>query len=1009
MKGKVGLLFLVLMGYAATMLAAPISENAARRKAVAFMTNKAQQPRATHGTSQARKAVSSSDLALAESRQAYYVFNMPSDEGYVIVSGDDRLPEVIGYSLTGTYDSNEMPENKRAWMEEYVRQYEYLQSHPEALATSQDATQREPVPPLLKCKFGQGTPFNNQCPTINGSKAPTGCAATAMAQIMHYYQWPKQTTKELPAYTTATRKISMPSIPVTTIDWDHILGEYNNGAYDSQQAEAVAMLMRLCGAALAMDYDLGGSGACLFEFSFQRFFGYGNQAENIYRFNYTADLWEQIIYNELASGRPVPYGGFPKVGSAHAFVVDGYNDGFFHVNFGWSGLSDDYFKMPNLGAYANGHDAIIGLQPDNDQYADFYSVLDNDKLTIYYDKEKRNRQGTVLNTSNWQERTQDITEFIIDPSFANYKPVRIDTYFKRKKNLKSIKGIEYLNTSYVVKMELLFDQCSSLTSLDVSGFNTQNVTNMKNMFNKCTSLTNLDVSNFNTQNVTDMNGMFACCHGLTSLDVSRFNTQNVTDMGYMFLDCSGLTSLDLSRFNTQNVTNMESMFYGCKSLANLDLSSFNTQNVTNMELMFYDCSLLKSLDMSGFNTQNVTNMSDMFRYCSGLTSLDVSRFNTQNVTTMRQMFDGCSGLTSLDVSRFDTQKVTDMRMMFIGCSGLTNLDVSGFDTQNVKYMGDMFCVCSGLTSLDVRRFNTQNVTDMNGMFCGCIGLTSLDVSSFNTQNVTDMEMMFYRCSGLTSLDLTNFNTQNVTNMREMFGDCSGLTSIDLSSFNTQNVTNMDRMFCRCSGLTSIDVSNFNTQNVTNMRGMFSDCSGLTSIDVSNFNTQNVTDMNGMFYRCSGLANLDLSVFNVQNVTDMGHMFFGCSGLTSLDLSNFNTQNVTNMSWGFFGCSGLTTIYADEAAWSTKNVQSGDVFSQCEKLVGGNGTVYSANHVDSEYARVDKEGTPGYFTQKTGTGIQLLTAKGQEGDVWHTLDGLKLMGKPVKKGVYILNGQKIVIK
>ncbi len=795
------MLFLVLMGYAATMLAAPISENAARRKAVAFMTNKAQQPRATHGTSQARKAVSSSDLTLAESRQAYYVFNMPSDEGYVIVSGDDRLPEVIGYSLTGTYDSNEMPENKRAWMEEYSRQYEYLQSHPEALATSQDATQREPVPPLLKCKFGQGTPFNNQCPTINGSKAPTGCAATAMAQIMHYYQWPKQTTKELSAYTTATRKISMPSIPVTTIDWDHILGEYNNGAYDSQQAEAVAMLMRLCGAALAMDYDLGGSAACLFEFSFQRFFGYGNQAENIYRFNYTADLWEKIIYDELASGRPVPYGGFPKVGSGHAFVVDGYNDGFFHVNFGWSGHSDDYFKMPNLGAYANGHNAIIGLQPDNDQYADFYSVLDNDKLTIYYDKEKRNRQGTVLNTSNWQERTQDITEFIIDPSFANYKPVRIDTYFKRKKNLKSIKGIEYLNTSYVVKMELLFDQCSSLTSLDVS--------------------------------------------------------------------------------------------------------------------------------------------------------------------------------------RFDTQKVTDMRMMFIGCSGLTNLDVSGFDTQNVKYMGDMFCDCSGLTNIDVRRFNTQNVTDMNRMFSGCIGLTSLDVSSFNTQNVTDMAMMFYRCSGLTSLDLTNFNTQNVTNMRKMFGDCSGLTSIDLSSFNTQNVTNM--------------------------RGMFGDCSGLTSIDVSNFNTQNVTDMNGMFYRCSGLANLDLSVFNVQNVTDMGHMFFGCSGLTSLDLSNFTTQNVTDMSWGFFGCSGLTTIYADEAAWSTKNVQSGDVFSHCEKLVGGNGTVYSANHVDSEYARVDKEGTPGYFTQKTGTGIQLLTAKGQKGDVWHTLDGLKLMGKPVKKGVYILNGQKIVIK
>ena len=983
MKGKVGLLFLVLMGYAATMLAAPVSENAARRKAVAFMTNKAQQRRAIRGSSQARRAVSSSDLALAESRQAYYVFNLSSDEGYVIVSGDDRLPEVIGYSLSGTYDSRKMPDNKRAWMEEYVRQYEYLQRHPEAAVTSQDATQREAVSPLLTCHFDQWAPYNNQCPTIDGFPTPTGCVATAMAQIMYYYQWPKQTTKAIPAYTT-TSQISMPSIPVTTIDWDHMLGEYNDGTYDSQQAEAVSTLMLLCGAAAEMVYRLECSVAVPSANYFKEYFGYGDQAEMICRESFSSDLWEQIIYDELAARRPILYSGYPETGAGHAFVIDGYNDGYFHVNFGWGGGSDDYFKIPNIGEFVCRHDAIIGLQPDNDMYPNVYSVLANGTLTLYYDKEKKNRQGSVLNVRDWRKKNNEITEITIDSSCADYKPTNLQRFFRDLKNLKSIKGLVNLNTQNVTNMYGMFYGCSSLTSLDLSGFNTQNVTDMSGMFCNCSSLTSLDVSGFNTQNVTNMIGMFENCSSLTSLDLSGFNTQNVTDMSGMFSDCSSLTSLDLSGFNTQNVTNMNSMFGSCRSLTSLDLSKFNTQNVTDMGMIFYGCSSLTSLDVSGFNTQNVTNMAGMFADCSSLKSLDLSRLNTQNVTDMSIMFSDCSSLTSLDLSGFYTQNVTDMAGMFSDCSSLTSLDLSGF--------------------------NTQNVTDMSWMFSNCTILTNLDLSGFNTQNVKNMIYMFYNCSRLTSLDLSGFNTQNVTNMEWMFFCCSSLTNLDLSGFNTQNVTNMAGMFASCSSLKSLDLSGFNTQNVTNMEWMFSSCSSLTSLDLSGFNTQNVTEMSGMLSNCSSLTNLDLSVFNTQNVTSMNSMFGSCRSLTSLDLSNFNTQNVTDMGMIFDGCSGLTTIYADEKSWSTKKVQSGDdVFSYCNKLVGGNGTVYSANHVDSEYARVDKEGAPGYFTQKEGTGIQLPTAKGQKGDVWHTLDGRKLMGKPMKRGVYISNGQKVVIK
>ena len=127
-------------------------------------------------------------------------------------------------------------------------------------------------------------------------------------------------------------------------------------------------------------------------------------------------------------------------------------------------------------------------------------------------------------------------------------------------------------------------------------------------------------NNFNTTKVTTMSYMFENCKSLTSLDLSNFNTANVTNMNMMFFDCSSLTSLNLSNFNTSNVTNMGGMFTGCSSLTSLNLSNFDTSNVTNMDGMFWNCSSLTSLDLSSFYTANVTNMHAMFLNCSSLTT-----------------------------------------------------------------------------------------------------------------------------------------------------------------------------------------------------------------------------------------------------------------------------------------------------------------------------------------------------------------------------------------------------
>ena len=263
-----------------------------------------------------------------------------------------------------------------------------------------------------------------------------------------------------------------------------------------------------------------------------------------------------------------------------------------------------------------------------------------------------------------------IKHIVFDKSFRTYTPTSLCRFFYNLTKLKTITGLEYLNTWNVTDMGYMFYGCSALTSLDVTHFNTAKVTNMSYMFASCVALTSLDVTKFNTANVTNMSGMFYSCKTLTSLDVSKFNTVNVTNMLQMFFGCSKLASLDVSKFNTVNVTNMLQMFSGCK-LTSLDVTHFNTAKVTNMSCMFFKCSQLTSLDVTNFNTEKVTVMNGMFSGCVALTSLDVTKFNTEKVTDMNRMFSGCKALTTIYASdKFVTGQVTDGSNMFSICTNL---------------------------------------------------------------------------------------------------------------------------------------------------------------------------------------------------------------------------------------------------------------------------------------------------------------------------------------------------
>ena len=256
--------------------------------------------------------------------------------------------------------------------------------------------------------------------------------------------------------------------------------------------------------------------------------------------------------------------------------------------------------------------------------------------------------------------------------------------------LQTIEGLEYLDTSKVINMVSMFEECSSLTELDVS--------------------------NFVTSNVTSMSAMFYGCSSLTELDVSNFDTSKVTDMSFMFYNCANLTNLDLSSFDTSKVESMISMFRSCEKLVNLNINNFNTSKVASMAYMFYNCTNLTNLDLSSFDTSKVTSMTYMFYNCTNLTNLDLSSFDTSKVTSMAYMFSNCTNLTNLDLSSFDTSKVTSMMGMFQSCGNLTSLNLSNFDTSKVMYMSTMFRNCNNLTTIDFRNADFSSVTSYTNMF-----------------------------------------------------------------------------------------------------------------------------------------------------------------------------------------------------------------------------------------------------------------------------------------------------
>ena len=433
---------------------------------------------------------------------------------------------------------------------------------------------------------------------------------------------------------------------------------------------------------------------------------------------------------------------------------------------------------------------------------------------------KKNVGETLPENSAWVEDRQQvatinknlgngtIVHIVFDKSFSTYTPTSLYKFFANLTKLKTITGLEYLNT--------------------------EKVTNMSYMFFNCSSLTSLDVTHFNTAKVTNMNSMFECCSSLTSLDVTYFNTANVTGMNNMFYSCSDLTTIYASdNFVTDKVEYSYNMFYDCTSLKGTTLeyvASKTDHNYANCGTDGYftpGCGYAEFDNATGTLTFRYKGVKPEGAYDLNVGITDPG-WRTHKNEIKKVVFD----------ASFANARPTSCYYWFYECKNLANIEgIENLNTEKVTNMELMFANCSTLTSLDVTKFNTAKVRNMYSMFMNCSGLKSLDVTNFDTGNVISMAYMFYECSALTSLDLTNFNTAKVMDMCFMFKKCSGLTSLNLTKFNTAEVTDMSQMFNECSALTTIYASDeFVTTNVETGSNMFFNCIKLKGFIEYNKNT-----------------------------------------------------------------------------------------------------------------------------------------------------------------------------
>ncbi|MBR5455455.1 MAG: thiol protease/hemagglutinin PrtT [Bacteroidaceae bacterium] len=379
-----------------------------------------------------------SDAAKAPSRDgvqksdpAFYVFNSNDNKGFVIISGDDELKPVVGYSDNACL--SEMPTALAEWLDEYSSYVNGVRNGLIEPAMSKAAAPTgKAIAPMLETSWNQSSPYNNKCPEVNGQKTPTGCTATAMAQIMKFHEWPITPKTNIVWNNNITGVSETLYLTSRKYDWSKMLPHYRNG-YTAEQADAVATLMEDVGKAIQSNYALAGTGSSdiYASYALVNVFDYSPDVTIVRRSDYTDEEYFSIIRENLNARQPLLYSGHSQsYNSGHAFVCDGIDENnLLHIDWGWDGAYNGYFDMTYMspegigigggdGRYNVGQSMVANIrprtagEPDKEGVPTVYMMdvvdvnVQSNPPTIYeqavsYDKNKNADVRIVAGLLNW--------------------------------------------------------------------------------------------------------------------------------------------------------------------------------------------------------------------------------------------------------------------------------------------------------------------------------------------------------------------------------------------------------------------------------------------------------------------------------------------------------------------------------------------------------------------------------------------------------------------------------
>jgi len=525
-----------------------------------------------------------------------------------------------------------------------------------------------------------------------------------------------------------------------------------------------------------------------------------------------------------------------------------------------------------------------------------------------------------------------------DGAFGTYHSQMIKMEFKEISTPFKDASVQLLDVSNARNLMGMFKNCSSLTFLQNIGNNglwtdKVNANNISEMFSNCSSLESLNLSKFFVGTCAAEN-LFKGCSALNTVTLNGFWLQQASTRGSAVEKNPGMTIPDAPKNDTYTgrwtysaYTHYDwDEFYGVQEEGYKD----------GLGVSFAAYELPCDLEVATFTWEKcnyaVVDSSGKLTIQEGKSSASnvLAQYNISELSNTRLTAAGQqpwakynNQIKEINI-KANVQPRTSMDYWFAGMSKLKSI-----------YFSDNGCLNFGFPSGDAR--------SMKSMFEGCSNLTTLPSSDKFVYmggeygSPWDMSRMFAGCTSLTGYDFGWLPTNDVRSMAGMFDGCTKLASVNFANANTGNVKDFSEMFSGCTSLTGDwKVGNLNVSNAQTMRGMFEDCSGLTSIDLSGWN------WNG-----------------AKNLTRVSSMFRNCSACKTINLGSCDASHITTAFLMFENCEKLTTIYATLLLKIPDD--SSRVFTGCVNLVGGNGTKYNMYNDDAEYARVDLEGTPGYFT------------------------------------------------